>query len=34
VARYGQRFKNEVVARLQPQENGKLNAISLEVGVS
>jgi len=34
VARYGQQFKNKVVARLLPPESAKLSAVALEVGVS
>jgi transposase len=34
VARYGQAFKDKVVARLLPPESAELSAVSREVGVS
>jgi transposase len=34
VARYGQQFKNKVLARLLPPESAKLSAVSQEIGVS
>lgn len=34
MARYGQQFKNKVVARLLPPESAKASDIALEVGVS
>lgn len=34
MARYGQQFKNKVVARLLPPESAKLSVVSVEVGVS
>ena len=34
MARYGQEFKNEIVARLLPPESASLSAVSREVGVS
>jgi len=34
MARYGQAFKDRVVARLLPPESGSVEAVALEVGVS
>lgn len=34
MARYGERFRNMVVARLLPPESAKLGAVAKEIGVS